>query len=230
VITHGRSLLLSLILAFLSLVILWTPNKARLLAFLPKVALVAGLIWIGLFFLNHDLYGSLVDKFSDAFTVLFTGELTGDASANARISETVMALPYMQKHWLFGSGVVSFQWNGGFQNAMSGYFFPDDIGIIGMVFIYGLLGLFLFLVEFKLALSFSRRIPFFARQHPLLDAAKGFILFYALRFPATGLFDVHEAALFFIGLLWVASLASAKIQTGAIPLSKMKFAISEQKS
>lgn len=219
-ITHGRSLLLSLILSFLTLVILWTPNKTRLLSYLPKVALTAGFFWIGLFFFNHDLYVNLVDKFTSAFTVVFTGELTDDPSANARISETLLALPYIQNHWFSGNGVISNQWNGGFQNAMPGYFFPDDIGIIGVVYIYGIAGLFMFMTELKLALSFARGLPLLARQHPLLDAAKGFILFYALRFPATGFFDAHEAALFFIGLLWGWSLLSVRTPPEAIPLQK----------
>ncbi|WP_257313843.1 hypothetical protein [Geothrix fuzhouensis] len=202
-IINGRSLLLSLIAAFLWFAVLWAPNKARLLAFLPKVALAISLIWIGLYLLNHDLYIALVDKFSNAFTVLFTGELTDDPSANARIHETVLAYPYMIKHWTMGNGMVSTQWNGGFETAMSGYFHPSDIGILGVIFLYGILGVILYLGEFWFAISSCKRTNPTATQYRTLhDSTKGLILFYGIRSLATAHF-VHyaEVILFFVGLL-----------------------------
>lgn len=204
---RGRSLMLSLLGAYVVLAWLWAPNLASRFRFLPKVALAIAVVWAGLFFLNHDLYLALMDKFSDAFTVVFSGDSVDDVSANARIEQTVLAMPYITKNWLTGNGVISNQWSGGTESVMSGYFHPTDIGIIGVVFQYGVLGLFLCLIQFGYAFAFARkRISAPSEVFDLLRAAKAQILFYGFTSLSTGYFIYRpEIILFFIGLLWMAS-------------------------
>jgi hypothetical protein len=71
--------------------------------------------------------------------VVLTQEEGDDPSANARISESISILPYIAKNWLLGNGDISNRWNGGYERII-GYFFPADVGIIGAMFIYGLIG------------------------------------------------------------------------------------------
>jgi len=82
--------------------------------------------------------------FGDMFTVL-GGEKSQDASANARIWTSEIALDYFHSHpmsiW-FGTGKVSNQWNGGY-DTLFGYFYPADIGILGGTFLYGIFGIIL---------------------------------------------------------------------------------------
>jgi hypothetical protein len=73
------------------------------------------------------------------------GEEGNDVSSNARIKEFVIALPFIQSQWLLGNGDLSDQWTGGYGGVI-GYFFPSDLGLLGGVFVYGVVGvLFLYL-------------------------------------------------------------------------------------
>ena len=100
----------------------------------------------------------MAGKFTDAFTVVLTGEPSDDASANARLVETASALPYIEKNWLLGNGDISRQWHGGYEGVLGAFFYPSDVGIIGTIYLYGLLGLLLFAIQFVFAIRFSNRI------------------------------------------------------------------------
>ncbi len=85
----------------------------------------------------------MVNLFAQMFSVL-GGEKSDDASANARIWQSLIVFNYFASHissiW-FGTGKVSKHWNDGYESIF-GYFYPSDIGLIGGVFLYGVLGLF----------------------------------------------------------------------------------------
>lgn len=86
------------------------------------------------------------------------GESTSDVSAGARIGQFFHAWPYITEHLALGSGKVSAQWQGGFER-LFGYFHPSDIGIFGVVFLYGLVGIALFSVQILFAYRAARRLP-----------------------------------------------------------------------
>ena len=94
---------------------------------------------------------NLVNNFSEMFTVLL-GEESNDSSSNARIWTTLIVLDYFENHPLslwFGTGRISNQWNGGYESFF-GYFYPADIGLLGGLFINGIIGmLFLFIIPFS---------------------------------------------------------------------------------
>lgn len=201
---HGRSLLLFLLGVYLFLAVIWTPRKARLIALLPKIALSFGILWLALAIVAPEFTHALVTKFADAFTVVFTGEMTDDASANARIQQTLVATPYILKNWLFGSGLVSAQWSGGFETVIGDYFHPPDIGILGILFLYGAAGALFYSVQFIFGAAFARRATTASgAQANLVRALKGVILFTGLRSLATAQFVYYpEAILFATALLW----------------------------
>ena len=204
-IIRGRSFVLSLLAAFLWFGIIWSPNKRRLLSFLLKITLIGAIILLVLNYSNSELFNVMTGKFSDAFTVLFTGEQSNDPSANSRISQTIIALPYIDKHWLFGNGVVSAQWNGGLQSTISEYFHPSDIGILGAIYLLGVMGTGIYLYQFRLAISYAReRSDRLNQFRDFCNASKGFLLCFAIRSLATAEFMFRpEAVFFFLTILMV---------------------------
>ncbi len=198
----GRSLLLSVLLAYAFFIYRWS-SFTRLVVLLPKIV-ISGLIMLLLVYLiNPEYIFNLISKFLDAFTVVFTGQRSGDVSANARLVETAIAIPYILKHWLLGNGSISNQWHGGYEGVMGAYFFPSDIGIIGVIYLYGFLGMTLFSIQFLFAYRFSKQIAKYKLQSPLIDATKGFLFFYAIHSLVTGKF-VHYSA---VSMTFVSILA-----------------------
>ncbi len=104
--------------------------------------LLATLVLVNIFMPDYlERMGKL---FIDMFTVL-GGEKSQDTSANARIWTTEIVLDYFHAHpfsiWL-GTGRVSHHWNDGYER-LFGYFYPEDIGILGGLFLYGVFGIIL---------------------------------------------------------------------------------------
>jgi len=166
-----------------------------------KIVSLAAVIGGVIYESSPDILSARIAGFSDAFAVTVAGSTTGDSSANARLFETLTALPYMQAHPILGSGVVSHQWQGGSEMAMGEYFFASDIGIFGIVFSYGILGLLLFAFQYRIAWLAVSRLPE-PYHHPFLDAIKAFLLFSAFYSLETGM-CVWDAGttLFFVTLL-----------------------------
>jgi hypothetical protein len=146
-----------------------------------------------------------VRSFSDAFNAAFTGSATQDPSVNGRILETLTSLPYIQAHPLLGNGVVSHQWQGGSQTALGTYFFASDIGVVGILFSFGALGLLLYLGQFRLAWTAVKKTPQ-SMKSPFLDATKAFLLYSAVYSLESGM-CVWSAnvTLFFVALLYESS-------------------------
>lgn len=195
--SSGRFLAVSLIATAGFFLVRWRPLTA-VLSLLAQVSAVAALGVLLLSFLNPALLQDRVNHFSDAFAVV-AGRQAQDASANARTVETQIALPYIKRHPLTGNGILSAQWTGS-ANAIATYFFADDIGFVGIVFTYGFVGLALFLAQYVFAIKAAVSIPG-ALHSPLLDAAKGFVLYTAINSLTTGLFVyAFEQSSFFIVL------------------------------
>ena len=143
-----------------------------------------------------------VRSFSDAFSAVFTGSATQDPSANARILETLTSLPYIQTHPLIGNGVVSHQWQGGSQTALGAYFFASDIGIVGILFSFGAVGLLLYLWQYRFAWNAAKETPL-PLQGPFQDATKAFLLYSAIYSLESGICVWNaNVTLFFVALLF----------------------------
>lgn len=201
---RGRSLLLALLGVYLILTIVWTQNKRHLVRQLLRIAISFGFIWILLALIAPEFARLLTTKFNDAFTVLLTGEMTDDPSANSRIQQTLVAIPYILRNWAFGSGMISAKWNGGFETAVGNYFHPPDIGVLGILFLYGIVGLTLYSGQFVFAMYFARQTKQVSKPNSdLIRAIVGLILFTGLRSLATAHIIYFPApVLFGTALLW----------------------------
>lgn len=89
---------------------------------------------------------SYFDKFTNIISVI-SGEETNEASTNIRNKEISIAIPYIFKNPYFGNGELSNQWNGGYKR-LFGYFYPSDIGFIGEIYVFGIIGTLLLHVQF----------------------------------------------------------------------------------
>lgn len=173
----------------------------RALIATAKLAVVGAILIGALFFIFPASLSARAAGFTDAFAAVVTGSTTPDVSANARIFETLAALPHIQEHPLLGSGVVSNQWQGGSGGVLGAYFYPADIGVVGVVYSYGALGLLLYLFQYQFVWIAAKKLPR-SYHSPLLDATKAFILYFALYSLETGTFVWNaELTLFFIALL-----------------------------
>lgn len=205
----GRTMLISLLASVLFFLCRWGSLK-RLIVMLPKLLLSMMMLLTILYVFNAEFFSNLAHKYQEAFAVVSSGERGEDASANARIAETLLALPYIQKNWLIGNGDISNDWHGGYEGVLGGYFYPSDIGLIGVVYSFGLLGAMLFIFQFVFALRFSKVIG--RLQTPMQAAIKCFLLYFAIHSVVNGRF-VHmvDVSMFFIAVLYLAAIQKSNL-------------------
>lgn len=199
IIFDKRSLTISLLLTVLlsSWLLL---NKWKLIKFTFKSTIIISLTLIIILFLAPDKTVTFTERFSEAVAVVITGEMGEDASANARIIETQLAMPYIIDNLILGNGDLSNQWNNGYSSTI-GYFYPSDIGVLGAVFVYGLLGLaFLYAQYFFLLKTRTKTINLHTQA--MLTTCFG-VLFVLLiqSFIKGSLVFAPSMSLFFIGIV-----------------------------
>lgn len=137
-----------------------------------------GTIFIGftvlvLTMLKPDLINHYVTLFSNASTIA-TGERTAEYSTNVRLKESAIALKGFDKHPWFGNGFLSSQFNNGF-SGIYGYFYASDIGLLGNLFVYGIIGTLIFYVPFFLTFSWRNKLR---KQNDLLLTTSQYGLFF----------------------------------------------------
>jgi hypothetical protein len=148
----ARSLSLSVFITTF-LFVLWRvrlDQKIILLSFL-SVSIPSFMLLLYLFY--SEEVSLIQDLFYSAFNVFFGGDVT-DSSAASRVSQFKIAYSGFLHEPLLGNGSLSHRWKDGF-NGVYGHFYPSDIGWMGIIFSYGVLGFlllkmpFLFLIKFR---------------------------------------------------------------------------------
>lgn len=207
-IDQGRFLIVSTLATFI--VFTWKQaSLAKITLWIPKLVLLASLLATLSYTFNEEKTEQLAKKFHAAFIVVLTGEETSDSSANARLIATVIATPYIEKNWLLGSGDISNQWSGGYTGFFGVHFYPSDIGIIGVIFMFGYLGTLLFLMQFVFAYIYYHRGKTKKVELVMADVSAIFLLFIAINSLTTGKFAHYsEVSFFFIALLYCISKQS----------------------
>lgn len=208
IVDGGRALLLSLLLSVAFFSVKWG-SIMRIVRLLPMISAGVIVLFTAIYLADSQAIVKIYSHFGGAFAVVTTGEKGEDVSANARIAETLISIPYIEKNWLLGNGDISNQWHGGYIEVLGGYFYPSDIGLIGVVYMYGLAGALLFAFQFLFALRFLKY-----KTHdnsPLVNAIKAFLLYFAIHSIFNGRY-VHLAEISFllISLLCVIGRAEHK--------------------
>lgn len=173
----SRTIIVSLLFALLVLAWSWIGWR-RFLMRLPAIMLVLGMLAGSVYLLVPQQTSERLGQFSDAFNVLL-GKQVQDSSAQWHYVEIFMALPAIAKHSIVGNGRLSNQWEGGGDEVRGEHFIPEDVGILGALYQFGILGLAFFGFQYWIAISWNRRLGS-VQISPLLDAAKGFLLFTAV--------------------------------------------------
>jgi hypothetical protein len=199
-IADARAYTISLACMFLYYVYRWRPMRQFVLTVCTTFCAIS--IALGLLYaVNPDYVSARSANYLDAFRVVFSGSKVKDVTAEARLLETLTALPYIQEHPLLGNGIISNQWERGTKGELGTDFYAADIGLIGVVYDFGLLGLLVLAYQFKYAIRAARRLPD-AMRSPLADACIGFLLLCAINSFASPIFAVFpEVTLFFIAVL-----------------------------
>lgn len=109
------------------------------------IAISALLFGIG-YLIFPEKIGHVISLFFSAFNVIIGGEVA-DASALSRSTQSEIALEGFFNHPFFGNGFLSSRWNDGHQGVYK-HFYPSDIGWLGILYLYGIFGLIVFLIPF----------------------------------------------------------------------------------
>ncbi|MCD6486471.1 MAG: hypothetical protein J7K35_03985 [Syntrophobacterales bacterium] len=157
---QGRITIMALAATFL--LYYWLNYSLSKLAILSiKLSLFLLVALIAIQIIMPDYLDRMSYLFAQMVRVL-TGKMSQDPSANSRILQSQMVLNYFDNHpfslWL-GAGRVSHQWNGGYRSLFS-YFYPSDLGVLGGLFLYGILGLvFVLIIPVIISIKTLRRVP-----------------------------------------------------------------------
>lgn len=189
------------------------PKALLMLAQFSAVLLVsAGLLNA----VKPGLVGDTVGHFVSAFRVALGGEEEHrDASADVRVEEVALALPFVEAHPVFGAGALSGQWAGGATSVVGGYFSDADIGLLGTIFTYGLVGMVYSSLQYLFAIKGALRAA--AQSYsPLIDAVKGFLLFSAIFSITTSFFivEVENTSLYVVLIVLLTSQPNAGALAG----------------
>lgn len=158
--------------------LLYVPIREQFLAIfrfgLPLVlVIVLGAVLV------PELYQTYVLMFQDMFATL-TGNEVEVGKESVRVYEMYVASKFLNDPmtWIFGCGKISQNWVEGGFNHFYGYFYPSDLGLIGMVFMFGVPGTLLFYGQYGMAAFYIARTKFF----------KGDVFYLALVFYLLTLF------------------------------------------
>ena len=195
-----RFLLVSVVVTLLFFLFRWR-RIDEVLFTLVRLAVVVLVVGTLIQVTKPDLLSDTVGHFVAAVQVAVGGNKQEvDPSSDARVEEVNIALPYVREHPVFGVGELSGQWLSGPSEVLGGYFHDSDIGLLGTIFTYGVVGLILSSFQFVFTIRAARALP--RQSHTaLFDAAKGYVLFSALFSISTSFFVVAvETSTFFVVL------------------------------
>ncbi len=147
------------------------------------------------------------DKFKNIIS-LIQGEETNESSTNVRRAETALAIPYIIENPFFGNGELSNQWNGGYQKQI-GYFYPSDIGIIGEIYVFGILGTLILNLQFLYAYYQIKKVKE-KKYDQLFIASKYFLVYIFLESLTAGQTIFYAAnSVFFIAIVYFYKLSES---------------------
>lgn len=157
----GRSQIVALSFTLFFAIVKVVRVKRLVILALPAFLVVSGLLFAIYSFIPEKVQYQ-VNNMKQAVSVVMTAEVSSDSSANARIKEARLAMPYVKENPMLGNGMLSMQWEDGYASKM-GRFAPSDIGIIGLLFVHGVLGTILIYAQFIFAYTFTRKLAPFQR-------------------------------------------------------------------
>ena len=156
---QGRTYIIQLIIV-MSIYLYRSGNLSTFIIRMISIALTLTGLILFLYFFAPDFVSRFYDIFLQMFIVL-GGSESLDSSSNARIYQSAIVFDYFALNpdsiW-WGVGKLSHQWNDGYQSIF-GYFFPSDIGLLGGLFQFGVLGMiFVWLIPVILSIKLIKSV------------------------------------------------------------------------
>lgn len=172
-----------------------------------QYALIAfGIIVIGLVGLQliaPQKLSALSTQYVNFFDVV-QGEETGEASADSRLRELVTLNDFVNRHpssVVWGNGKWSDNWK---ENpALAARFYPSDLGFLGSLFVYGLVGILLVHLQFVWIIKWARRALTTERNILFLHVLWFIAFFYVRSIPTGGIFFAYGPAAILFGMMLV---------------------------
>lgn len=183
----GRILTISMIFTISFFVFRWSNARHLIRVVLVAIACVVATSAL-LSVAAPEATANRLDRFKDAFAVVLLGTEVDDPSANSRALQVAIALPLVEKNLWIGNGNISYKWIDDSTAGLLGvYFYPADIGLIGVIYLYGVLGLCLLVLQYVYAVKEARKTST-DKWQTFKDAVNGFLCFTAVSSIATGYF------------------------------------------
>lgn len=136
------------------------------------------------YFFSNDFIPKVNQLYTNSIEVVMNlgaeEEVKGNGSI--RISEAQIAADGFMASPIFGQGTLSKRFNGGF-NAIHGHFYPADVGILGVLFLYGMLGVFLVFYQAVLLVRYRSALK---NEHVVFLTA---CMFFLIQFLLNSLTD-----------------------------------------
>lgn len=174
VFAQGRSLLAALVIALAcSFFFKLTASQRRVMFMTCFLTVLA--IFTVCFIVDKEWTYSLLNLFLSGLAVFQGGEVLNDPSANSRILQAKIALEGLRNQPWFGTGMLSVRWNDGFQGLL-GHFYPSDIGWLGILYLYGIIGFIILTLPFASSWAAARKIPS-SRKDTFYHSIETFMVF-----------------------------------------------------
>lgn len=144
-----------------------------------------GIIFLsGTYFFSNDFIPKMNQLYTNSIEVVMNlgAEEQIKGNGSIRISEAQIAADGFLASPIFGQGTLSKRFNGGF-NAIYGHFYPADVGILGVLFLYGILGVLLVFYQVVLLLRYRTALK---TEHVVFLTA---CMFFLIQFLLNSLTD-----------------------------------------
>jgi hypothetical protein len=215
----------SLMVAIIATMLLFSIDIKNLgQTFLRFVAAIFAVVLVAVLYQFYDpeMSATMAQMFENAFTVVLTGERTNEASSNARITEALLAWPYIKQSWLFGNGDISHWWRGGY-DALIGHFYPSDIGWVGIIYVYGIAGLVFFNQQASFLVNYYQKLGA-VRNQVFIKSLIAFVVYFLVHSITNGMvaFSPYVGILFLVPLAHASALSQRGLFTENAFLSKQK--------
>jgi len=134
---------------------------------------------------NPQKISIITTQYGNLFDVI-QGEETNESSADSRLREMVFIYKVINEKpstVIFGNGKWSDNWSN--SPAIANKFYPSDLGIIGSVFVYGIVGVLLVHLQFVFVIIMIRRKKYLLQNIIYLNFL-WFLLYYYMAAILTG--------------------------------------------
>lgn len=154
-IRQDRTIVLT-VLAGLALLVVRYVNLKRSVYILSIIGAFAMVAFGGLYVTSSDFISKINDLYLNSLEVVmnFGAEEEVRGTGTIRIMEAQVAADGFADSPVMGRGALSRRWEGGF-NAIHGHFYPADVGILGVLFLYGIFGTVLVFYQSILVLRYG---------------------------------------------------------------------------